>query len=171
MRKLIVLYALLLVNGIQGFAQKDRIPQLDYKGQELYRFLAKNIKYPNELKTCDRVKILAAIRLKLDAKGKITFVEAVGNVGDTTKTHLREVILKTDGYWKPQIISGKPVASNLIILPIVFDLQNGCETSTLYAYDGFKKSINEVFDVAKGGEACIIYNLTSIWALKESIDN
>ena len=163
MRNLMIIYAIFLINFGQGFSQgKDQIPQLDYKGQPFYRFLAKNLKYPNELKTCDRISVLAAIKFKLDAKGKVVFVEAVGNIGDTTRSHLRDIILKSDGYWKPQMRNGKPVASNLIVQPILFKLEDGCEGNILFGYEGFNKSIREVFEVETGNEICIMFGQITV---------
>lgn len=136
------------------------LPQLNYKGQDFIRYIMKNVRYQNDIRSCDKSRALVAIRFKLNAKGKLTFMEVAGTAGDTTKNHLLKLLRKTDGYWKPRYINGKATASNLIIQPIMFALED-CEYNEYRdrVIKGLEQDINAVLDVAKGGEDCTILNL------------
>lgn len=160
-----------LMAGIQTpvLSQSEQVPQLEYKGKGLIFFLAKNLKYPKELDNCEKSTTIAAIRFKLDAQGRISFVEAVGSIGDSTKKHLKEVIMQTNGLWKPRYVNGKAVASRLIIQPIIYNLTD-CDKYVQYSpYEGVNEAMQQLFSVDKNGQDCTINSLVVVQGIANPI--
>ncbi|MBC7919576.1 MAG: hypothetical protein H7Z75_00640 [Ferruginibacter sp.] len=163
MKTKLILSGLMIAISWVGMAQvNDQVPQLGYKGQGLIQYFARSLRYPSELDSCDKSRILVAVNFKLNASGKITFAEVTGNIGDSTKKYLKEVILKTSGHWKPRRVNGKAVASNLMVLPILFKMSNcRIEYPTVFQEE-LDKSVEQVFKFASDGQNCTIFDLFTV---------
>lgn len=158
MKRLMLFWVVIVAIQTPVLSQSEQLPHLEYKGKGLVFFLAKNLKYPAQLATCEKSTVVTAIRFKLDSKGKISFVEAVGSIDDSTKNYLKAVMMQTNGMWKPRFINGKAVASKLIIQPIVFNLTD-CNRYVKYLpHDETVESIQQIFNVPEGGEDCTLYS-------------
>lgn len=161
MKKNTILFCLFLILIVKedAFPQSnEQLPQLAYKGQTFAKYLMKNIKFPQGL-SCGQGIALAAIRFKIDSSGNLAFLEVSGGIGDTAKVRIKEIMLRTNGYWKSYSNNGKNVGSNLIIQPIVYKIVDDCANSSQHLlYDYIEQAIKEIFYVKPEGETCTILN-------------
>jgi TonB family protein len=105
----------------QIFTKAEQIPEFNGGQAELYKWLARNIKYPLEAKN-NKIEGRVYVKLVIEADGEIGEVEVMKGIGYGCDEEAARV-LKAMPKWKPAMQNGYPVAI-YYNMPISFKLSN-----------------------------------------------
>lgn len=97
--------------------------------RELNKFLSNNFFNGIKSKEIDTCLVAASfVKFYIDSLGDVKGIcfSNGSTVPQPMKKILTRVIVSTSGNWTPQLVDGKPVSSKPYLLPIVLDLEAGC---------------------------------------------
>ncbi|MDE6443694.1 MAG: M56 family metallopeptidase [Muribaculaceae bacterium] len=100
--------------------EKDK-PLPEFKGgeAELYNFLAKNMKYPEQPGEVVSEKRIVRVHFDVDTKGNVNNIRVKNPKGDLYEQEALRVVNLTKGRWLPAVKDGKPLESSAV-LPFYF---------------------------------------------------
>lgn len=104
----------------EGYTVVEQTPEFPGGIQEIYKFLARNIKYPTEAMR-DDVEGKVIVTFTVSDKGRIRNPQVIQSLGGGTDEEALRVVLNMPS-WKPAKQNGRPVAMEYV-LPIEFMLE------------------------------------------------
>lgn len=107
-------------SGKDGFTVVEQMPEFPGGVQEMYKFLARNIRYPSDAVRND-LEGKVVITFTVSEKGRIRDPQVTKRLGDGTDEEALRVVLNMPS-WKPAKQNGLPVAMEYV-LPIQFKLE------------------------------------------------
>ncbi len=107
-------------SGKDGFTVVEQMPEFPGGVQEMYKFLARNIRYPSDAVRND-LEGKVVITFTVSEKGRIRDPQVTKRLGDGTDEEALRVVLNMP-CWKPAKQNGLPVAMEYV-LPIQFKLE------------------------------------------------
>ncbi|GHB68691.1 M56 family metallopeptidase [Persicitalea jodogahamensis] len=109
-----------LGSGNDEFLVLEQMPEFPGGIQEMYKFLARKIKYPTEA-VRDDLEGKVIVAFTVSDKGRIRNPQVIQRVGGGTDEEALRVVLSMPT-WQPAIQNGRPVAMEYV-LPIEFKLE------------------------------------------------